>query len=227
MEGNKFVQIILTIIFVLFFIMFILGSMIPLWQLMAPNIIKIDHFSNIRPISWISLAVVIFLIYIISTYNGLVALKKKVEQSKSGVDVYLKQRFDLIPNVVETVKGYAKYEEDVLEKIIKIRNEYSKNSQDNMKVNATLNEEYNKLIAVVENYPELKANEPFLNLQKQLSKIESQLQAARRIYNSDVTEYNTKVQSFPSNVIATIFKFKEIALFEIDALEKKNINIEI
>lgn len=227
MEGNKFAQIIFIIVYVAFFIMFVFGAIMPFWNVIAPNIMNVNHIGNIRPIFWIAIAIIVILIYIISTYNGLVALKKKVEQSKSGVDVYLKQRFDLIPNVVETVKGYAKYEEDVLEKIIKIRNEYSNNSQDNMKVNATLNEEYNKLIAVVESYPELKANEPFLSLQKQLSKIESQLQAARRIYNLDVTEYNTKVQSFPSNVIATIFKFKEIALFEIDALEKENINIEI
>lgn len=208
----------------IFWIIFILFVIVPL----VPSIVMLLPFvSNVTPTVWVILAIVIFGIIIISTYNKLVRLSKKVSQSAGTIDVYLKQRFDLIPNLVETVKGYAKYEEEVLEKIVKLRQEYADNSNDNMNVNATLNDKYNKLIAIVESYPELKANESFLNLQKQLSKTESQLQAARRIYNSEVTEYNTKVLTFPSNVIAGIFGFKEIALFEIKAEEKENVDIKI
>lgn len=208
----------------IFWIIFILFVIVPL----VPSIVMLLPFvSNVTPTVWVILAIVIFGIIIISTYNKLVRLSKKVSQSAGTIDVYLKQRFDLIPNLVETVKGYAKYEEEVLEKIVKLRQEYADNSNDNMNVNATLNDKYNKLIAIVESYPELKANESFLNLQKQLSKTESQLQAARRIYNSEVTEYNTKVLTFPSNVIAGIFGFKEIALFEIKAEERENVDIKI
>lgn len=208
----------------IFWIIFILFVIVPL----VPSIVMLLPFvSNVTPTVWVILAIVIFGIIIISTYNKLVRLSKKVSQSAGTIDVYLKQRFDLIPNLVETVKGYAKYEEEVLEKIVKLRQEYTDNSNDNMNVNATLNDKYNKLIAIVESYPELKANESFLNLQKQLSKTESQLQAARRIYNSEVTEYNTKVLTFPSNVIASIFGFKEIALFEIKTEERENVDIKI
>lgn len=217
MEDNTVGKIFL-IIFITIFAFAFIGPILPF---------ILPFVSSIGPIFWIVLILLVILIMIISTYNKLVRLSKKVSQSAGTIDVYLKQRFDLIPNLVETVKGYAKYEEEVLEKIVKLRQEYADNSNDNMNVNATLNDKYNKLIAIVESYPELKANESFLNLQKQLSKTESQLQAARRIYNSEVTEYNTKVLSFPSNVIAGIFGFKEIALFEIKAEERENVDIKI
>lgn len=217
MEDNTVGKIFL-IIFITIFAFAFIGPILPF---ILPIV------SSIGPIFWIVLILLVILIMIISTYNKLVRLSKKVSQSAGTIDVYLKQRFDLIPNLVETVKGYAKYEEEVLEKIVKLRQEYADNSNDNMNVNATLNDKYNKLIAIVESYPELKANESFLNLQKQLSKTESQLQAARRIYNSEVTEYNTKVLTFPSNVIAGIFGFKEIALFEIKTEERENVDIKI
>ena len=180
---------------------------------------------------WITLAIVFlalsFVISVIASYNKFISLKQKVSQSESLIDVYLKQRFDLIPNIVETVKAYAKYEENILTKITELRAEYDNNKNENLTLSAELNNRYNQLLAVVENYPELKANEGFLNLQKQLSKIESQLQAARRIYNSDVTQYNIKVQSFPSNIIAGIFGFKEANLFEIEAHERENVDINV
>ena len=164
----------------------------------------------------IILAIVfILIISILSKYNKIVKLKNKVKQSKSGIDVYLNQRFDLIPNLVEVVKGYAKHEKEVLESITKMRTEYM-NSGKNLKKGEKVNNEINKIIAVAENYPELKASEQFLNLQKNLSKMESQLQAARRIYNNDVTNYNTKISVVPDNIIAKLFGFKEEELFEIE-----------
>ena len=216
-ENNTFIKVFLII----FFTIFILGWLIPFVPIILP------FLKSLSLIWWIVIIGVIALIWIMSTYNKFVHLSQKVTQSAGTIDVYLKQRFDLIPNLVETVKGYAKYEENVIQKITELRAEYTNNNNTNMALSAELNNRYNQLLAVVENYPELKANESFLNLQKQLSKVESQLQAARRIYNSDVTTYNTKVHSVPSNIIAGVFGFKPAALFEIAAHERENVNINI
>lgn len=167
----------------------------------------------------------IIAIVILVKYNKIIKLRNKVNQSKSGIDVYLNQRFDLIPNLVECVKGYAKHEMKVFEEIAKLRTQYnqSKNLDDASKLNNTLN----SILAIAENYPELKASEQFLNLQRNLVKIESQLQAARRIYNNDVTNYNTKIQTVPNNVIAGLFGFKEMELFQIEEYKRENINVEM
>ena len=150
----------------------------------------------------------IIIIYILANYNKLVKLKNKVKQSKSGIDVYLNQRFDLIPNLVECVKGYANHEKSVIENITKLRTAYMKNNK-NIKKAEELNNGINGILAIAEGYPELKASEQFLNLQKNLSKIESQLQAARRIYNNNVTKYNTTIETIPTNLIASIFGMKK------------------
>lgn len=171
------------------------------------------------------ICVVIFLIVILVQYNTLIKLRMKVKQSKSGIDVYLQQRFDLIPNLVNTVKGYMDYEKEVFENITRLRTEYSQTKD--IKISEQLNLQINKIIANAENYPELKADEQFLNLQKNLSKMESQLQAARRIYNNDVTKYNTKISLVPYNVIAMLFNFKKEVLFKIDDEKKENISIDI
>lgn len=168
--------------------------------------------------------IVIILLYLLMGYNGLVKRKKKVEQAKSGIDVYLTQRFNLIPNLVECVKKYASYEQELFDKIANMRTNYMNNKD--LKQGAELNTECNHLVALAENYPELKASEQFLNLQKQLSKMESQLQAARRIYNSEVTQYNTKISVVPSNIIAGLFGFKEEDLFELETEEAKA-NVEV
>ena len=169
---------------------------------------------------------VILLILILIIYNGLVKSKKKVEQAKSGIDVYLTQRFDLIPNLVECVRTYAKHEEKTLEQAIQMRTSYM-NSK-NLEEGARLNSACNHIIAFAENYPELKASEQFLNLQKSLSKMESQLQAARRIYNNEVTTYNIKISTVPTNIIAKLFKFKEAKLFELETEEaKQNVELKI
>ena len=170
------------------------------------------------------IVVIVFLV-ILSGYNKLVKLRNKVKQSESGIDVYLNQRFDLIPNLVECVKAYSKHETEVFESVTKLRTIY--NETKNLDNASKLNNSLNKLLAIAENYPELKASEQFLNLQRNLTKIESQLQAARRIYNNDVTTYNTKIQTVPTNILAGIFGFKEAQLFQIEKYKKENINVEM
>lgn len=159
-------------------------------------------------------------------YNKLVKLKLKVKQAKSGIDVYCQQRFDLIPNLIETVKGYMEYEKEIIEKITALRTQY--NDTKDIKINQELNRQMSSIIAIVENYPDLKASEQFLKLQKNLQKVESQLQAARRIYNNAVTNYNIKISVVPYNIIANIFNFQSEALFELeDENAGKNIEMEL
>jgi len=169
------------------------------------------------------LILIIFFIFVLIVYNSLIRKRNAVKQSRSSIDVYLTQRFDLIPNLIETVKGYAKHEKEVFENITKLRSEYNQ-SKDLSKA-SELNKQIDSILLISENYPELKSSSNFLNLQKNLSKMEDQLQAARRLYNGDVTVYNTSLQVFPTNLIASAFKFKEEKLFEIEAGKEKNINI--
>ena len=153
----------------------------------------------------IIIVIAIVVLYIFITYNSFVSRKNKIKQAISGIDVYLTQRFDLIPNLVECVKGYMTYEKETLTEITKMRQSYLQTR--NLQEGEKLNNECNKIMAVAENYPELKASEQFLNLQKNLTKMESQLQAARRIYNSEVNVYNNKIQMFPNVIIANMFGF--------------------
>ena len=173
------------------------------------------------------IVIIIIIVYIFVKYNRLVKEKLKVEQSKSGIDIYLKQRFDLIPNLLECVKGYMKYEKEILAEITELRTKYNEDNK-NLEIGTELNNKVNHLLAVVENYPELKSNEQFIILQKNLVKTENQLQAARRLYNIDVTNYNTSIGIFPSNIIAGIFKFQKEDLFELENKEQaQNININL
>ena len=165
-------------------------------------------------IGFILILIIILLLAIVIIYNKLTVLRKRAIQSESGIDVYLQQRFDLIPNLVEITKGYMKHEKEVLENIAKLRTEYNMNK--NMEAANSLTKQYKEIIAIIENYPELKSGEQFLNLQKTLVKVESQLQAVRRIYNNDVTNYNISISTFPNNLIAKLFNFKEMNLFELD-----------
>lgn len=160
-----------------------------------------------------TLLLIWFIAWGIISYNKIKKLKLNIENSKSGIDVYCQQRFDLIPNLVEVVKAYTNYEKTVLEDITELRTQYY-NTKD-IKLAEQVNEQLNTIIVNIENYPVLKANEQFLSLQKILVKMENQLQAARRIYNSDVTAYNIAIQTFPRNIIAEIFGFKSEDLFEI------------
>ena len=167
----------------------------------------------------ITIIVIVLLFMIILEYNICVRLRNKVKQAESSIDVYLNQRFDLIPNLVECVKGYKIYEENLLVNLVERRNIYK--DKPDLKEATNLNSEMLSLMGVAEGYPSIKANEQFLKLQEALTRMESQLQAARRIYNGDVTVYNTKITSFPTNIIAKIFNFKEEDLFEIEEYKKK------
>ena len=175
-------------------------------------------------IALVIIAIILMMILVI--YNNLVKARNKVKQAESGIDVYLTQRFDLIPNLVECVKAYSKHEEKIFTEIANLRSAYMSKSK-NIENGAQLNNKMNQLIAVAENYPELKASEQYLNLQRNLTKIESQLQAARRIYNIEVTNYNDKICTVPSNLVAGLFGFREAKLFEIEEYKKENINIKL
>ena len=173
--------------------------------------------------------VALLLIYIFVSYNSLVKLDNSVKEAFSTMDVYLKKRWDLIPNIVETVKGYAEHERETLESVVKLRNSaYDKMSQDDkIAANDEISGVLSKLMALSENYPDLKANQNFLDLSSQLSKIEEDIANARKYYNAVVKNLNNKVQMFPSNIISKLFGYQEIKMFEIAEKEKENIKIEL
>ena len=170
--------------------------------------------------------IAILIIITLSLYNNLIKARNKVKQAESGIDVYLNQRFDLIPNLVECVKAYSKHEQSIFTEIANLRTAYTNKNKD-IKSVEILNNKMNELIAIAESYPELKAGEQYLNLQRNLTKLESQLQAARRIYNNEVTNYNNKIATIPSNMVASLFGFKEANLFEIEEYKRENINIKL
>jgi len=174
----------------------------------------------------IAIILIIVVVVILFIYNKLVKLRNKVRQSESGIDIYLNQRFDLIPNLVECVKAYSKHENEVLENIVKARNEYKQNKKLDLKQANDINSKLNGIMGIAEGYPDLKASEQYTNLEKNLVKMESQLQAARRIYNNDVTIYNTKLETVPTNIIAKLLGFKKAELLEIEEYKRENIDIE-
>jgi LemA protein len=173
----------------------------------------------------------IFILWIVFTYNSFINLKNYVKKSFSGIDVQLKRRADLIPNLIETVKAYTKHESTILKEVTQARTKMmdAREHKDIKKMANCENQLQNalkSLFMVSENYPDLKANKNFLDLQNQLKNTEDQIAASRRIYNNNVTQYNIKTESFPSLIIARIFSFKEETLFETDNSDKKNINIK-
>ena len=172
--------------------------------------------------------VVLLIIYIIALYNSFVQLNNKVDEAFSTMDVYLKKRWDLIPNIVETVKGYAKHEKETLEKVISLRNSAYENMSDEEKIKANeqLTSGINKVMALAEAYPDLKANENFKDLSNQLTKVEEDIANSRKYYNGVVRIYNDKVKMFPSNIFAGLFGYKAKKMFETDAAERENIKVE-
>jgi len=171
------------------------------------------------PLIIIGVAVLIFLIWFIATYNILVRLRNLCRESWSGIDTELKRRYDLIPNLVETVKGYATHEREALQRVIEARDRAvastgspaSQARDENVLVGAL-----RSLLAVVENYPDLKASANFMKLQEELVNTEDRIQAARRFYNANVRDYNTRTEVIPSNIIAGFFRFKPEEFFEIE-----------
>jgi LemA protein len=166
----------------------------------------------------IILLIVIPGIYVMSKYNGMVALRNKRNQSFSDIDVQLKQRFDLIPQLVESVKGYMKHEAGTLENVTKARTSFLNAGSTDEKIAADnmLSGALKSIFAVSENYPDLKANQNFLQLQSEMSDIENKLAAARRFFNNATTEFNTYIQMFPANIIAKNMGFSELELFKTD-----------
>ena len=179
---------------------------------------------------WIILAVIILIIiYAFILYNNFINLDNKVKEAFSTMDVYLKKRWDLIPNLVETVKGYAKYEEETLTRVTKLRNTvYNKMTNDEKIINnEELSSDVSKIMALKEAYPELKANENFIDLSNKLTKIEDDIANARKYYNGTVRIYNNKVQMFPNNIFAKLFGYKTKRMFEASLEDKQNIRINL
>ncbi len=167
--------------------------------------------------------VVLLFLYTVSVYNRLVKNKNMAEEAWSGIDVQLKKRYDLIPALVNTVKGYASHEKETLENVIKWRNMgVSANTvKDQEKAESGLSAVLGRLIALSENYPDLKANSNFQNLQQQLSEIENAIQLSRRYYNGVVRDFNITIESFPSNLIASTFAFSKRDYFEMDEAQRE------
>lgn len=169
--------------------------------------------------------VVILVLFFIVEFNIIKGLQHKVSQSKSGIDVALKNRFDLIPNLVECVKGYCEHEEKVLVEVTKEREAFYKNN--NLEEGMNLSAKCNQILALSEKYPDLKSNSNFLELQASLNKIEIELSASRRLYNSDCTMFNTKIDTFPGNIVAGIMGARPEQLFEIEnPQERENVQIK-
>lgn len=170
-------------------------------------------------ITWIFLgAVVLIFLFVISIYNKLVRLKNMVEEAWSGIDVQLKKRYSLIPNLVNTIKGYATHEKEVFENVAAMRSAgiNAKTVEEHNKAENAITQALGRLFAVAENYPDLKANTNFLDLQNQLSTIEHDIQMARRYYNGTARDKNITVESFPSNLVASIFNFTKSDYFELE-----------
>ncbi|MCX7589844.1 MAG: LemA family protein [bacterium] len=176
----------------------------------------------------ILIVLVLFILWLIITYNSLIRSKNRVKEAFSDIDVQLKRRFDLIPNLVEAVKGYMQHEKTVLENITAARSAIINAGSDiHKKVEAEnmLSGALKTLFAVAENYPQLKASENFLKLQDELSDTENKIQAARRFYNVNVRDFNTLIQTFPTNLIANIMNFEPFEFFEAESEEKENIKV--
>jgi LemA protein len=162
-------------------------------------------------------------------YNGLIRKKNEVENAFGGMDVQLKKRYDLIPNIVSTVKQYASHEKDLLEKVTKLRAQAVSGNLSNdekVAVDNQISSAMKGLMVAVENYPDLKANENFLHLQRTLNEVESQISASRRAYNAAVTDYNNGVETFPANIMAGMMGFKRKQVFEIPETERINVNVK-
>ena len=180
-------------------------------------------------ITMIGAAVLVAIIaYVIIIYNSLIQLRMRIKEAFSGIDVQLKRRVDLIPNLVETVKGYAKHEKTVFQNVTKARSALmgAKSMAKKAEANNMLSDTLKSLFAVAEAYPDLKANTNFSELQRQLEDTEDKIAFSRQFYNSNVLAYNTKIQVFPSNIIANAFGFKSEEFFEAEPEERKNVKVK-
>jgi len=175
---------------------------------------------------WVLLGIiVVLLLFYVLTYNGLVKLRNQVKNAWAQIDVQLKRRYDLIPNLMETVKGYMKHERETMEAVTNARNLAQKISDSGAaarsKAEAELSTALGRLLAVAENYPDLKANQNFLALQEELASTENKISFARQFYNDSVLNYNNKIQMFPSNIVAGMSGFKTGEFFEVTAVNER------
>jgi len=167
---------------------------------------------------------VVLLVLVLFTYNNLIQLRNKVKEAFSTMDVYLKKRYDLIPSLVDIVKGYAKHETDTLQEVTKMRVNAQKSD-----LNAAINNEMKignalqSLLVIVEKYPDLKANTNFLDLQERLSKMEEEIAFSRRYYNGCVREFNDRCQMFPFNLIAGVFGFKALPMYQVESEQERKV----
>ena len=173
--------------------------------------------------------IVILFIYILITYNSFINSRNLVKEAFSTMDIYLKKRWDIIPNLIEVVKGYSKYEKETLTKITSLRSSsYDELTMDNkININEELSKCLSNIFAVSENYPELKANELYTNLSNNLISIEDEIANSRKYYNGTVRNFNNKIQMFPNNILAKLFRFKEFKMFEANAEEKNNVGVNL
>ncbi len=178
---------------------------------------------------YIALAIVVLaILFIITLYNALIRLNNRVKEAFSDIDVQLKRRYDLIPNLGETVKGYMQHEAQTLQKVTEARTQAMNAGSLAEKAQAEnqLSNTLKSLFAVSESYPDLKASQNFLKLQDEISDTENKIQAARRFYNGQVRDFNTKIEIFPNNIFATKLNFKKYEYFEAEEQEKKNVEVK-
>lgn len=172
------------------------------------------------------IVLIILILIVIGGYNRFIKANNSIKESASAIDVLLKQRFDLLPNIIECVKGYANYEKSTFEDVVKLRNNYN-NTNFSVEETEKINKSFAPIMALAENYPELKANEQFLNLQDSLKEIENTINNARLVYNNEVTNFNNLVESVPSNIVGKIFGFEKQELFKVNDEEKQNIKVSL
>jgi LemA protein len=171
---------------------------------------------------------VVIVSYLIAIYNGLIKLRNRVDEAWSDIDVQLKRRYDLIPNLVSTVKGYAAHEKKTFQDVTEARTKAmsATGAHDKAEAENMLSQTLKSIFALAENYPDLKANQNFLQLQDELSDTENKIQAARRFYNGNVRDFNTKIQVFPNNLVAGMLGFKKYEFFEAEGEEKEAVKVE-
>jgi len=178
---------------------------------------------------WILIGIVVVIAFwLVAVYNGLIKLKNRTDEAWSDIDVQLKRRYDLIPNLISTVKGYAQHEKSLFEKVTQARTAAmgAQGPVDKSQAENMLSGTLKSLFAVSENYPDLKANENFLELQKELSDTENKIQASRRFYNGNVRDFNIKIEVFPNNLVAGMLNFTKRDFFEIEGEEKEPVKAE-
>lgn len=170
----------------------------------------------------------VILLWAIAIYNGLIKLKNRVDEAWSDIDVQLKRRYDLIPNLVNTVKGYAAHEKEAFEKVTEARARAmgAGTTEDKAQAENALSNTLKSLFAIAEAYPDLKANQNFLELQRELTDTEDKIQASRRFYNGNVRDFNTKIEIFPNNIFASILNFTKRQFFEAAGAEKEVVKVE-